>query len=102
MNENPGGKFWFPSGHFYSPIPELEEIKKREQEIFFTISKEVPVQLNYVGASTWLRKERSRINTGFQTSGNGYGALESIGSRTRKNYQHKIRGNEAPMTVDQM
>jgi predicted O-methyltransferase YrrM len=41
MNENTEGRFWFPSGHFYSPIPSLEEIKKREQEIFFNIPKEI-------------------------------------------------------------
>jgi len=47
MDENSEGRFWFPSGHFYSPIPSLEEIKKREQEIFSKFPKEIPgIDLN--------------------------------------------------------
>jgi predicted O-methyltransferase YrrM len=41
MNEQSAGRFWFPSGHFYSPIPSLEEVRKREEKIFFNIPKEI-------------------------------------------------------------
>jgi predicted O-methyltransferase YrrM len=41
MNDQSTGRFWFPSGHFYSPIPALEEVRKREEKIFFNIPKEI-------------------------------------------------------------
>jgi hypothetical protein len=41
------GNFWFPPGHFYSPIPSIEEVKQREEEIFDKIPEEIPdVDLN--------------------------------------------------------
>jgi hypothetical protein len=36
----PKGHFSFPAGHFYSPIPSIEEIRKKEKEIF-----DIPVNL---------------------------------------------------------
>src|SRR4030042_2699425 len=41
------GSFWFPPGHFYSPIPAIEEVKQREEEIFNRILGEIPgIDLN--------------------------------------------------------
>ncbi len=41
------GSFWFPPGHFYSPIPAIEEVKQREEEIFNKIPGEIPgIDLN--------------------------------------------------------
>lgn len=38
---------WVPPGHFFSPIPSLEEIKLKENEIFGTVPREIPgVELN--------------------------------------------------------
>jgi SAM-dependent methyltransferase len=38
---------WVPPGHFYSPIPCGEDVKRREKEIFHTIPDEVPgIDLN--------------------------------------------------------
>jgi hypothetical protein len=25
---------WVPAGHFYSPLPSVQEVKRREQQIF--------------------------------------------------------------------
>lgn len=35
-------KTWFPPGHFYSPIPNLEEVRAREAEIFAKPSPSLP------------------------------------------------------------
>jgi predicted O-methyltransferase YrrM len=41
------GSFWFPPGHFYSPIPAIEEVRQREEEIFNKIPGEIPgIDLN--------------------------------------------------------
>lgn len=40
-------KTWVPPGHFYSPLPSTEEIKRKETEIFNIIPKEIPgIDLN--------------------------------------------------------
>jgi len=47
MSENSKGSFWFPPGHFYSPIPSLEQIKLKEDKIFNKMPKEIPgINLN--------------------------------------------------------
>jgi predicted O-methyltransferase YrrM len=33
---------WVPPGHFYSPIPSLEEIRSKEKELFAEIPREIP------------------------------------------------------------
>ena len=38
---HPGLQF-APPGHFYSPLPSLDEIREREQEIFFTLPASIP------------------------------------------------------------
>ena len=41
------GSFWFPPGHFYSPIPAIEEVKQREEEIFNRFPEKIPgIDLN--------------------------------------------------------
>src|SRR5262249_53658938 len=41
------GTLEVPPGHFYSPVPSLEEIKRREQTIFDDIPREIPgIDLN--------------------------------------------------------
>ncbi|MBD2206525.1 class I SAM-dependent methyltransferase [Calothrix sp. FACHB-1219] len=38
---------WVPPGHYYSPIPSIEEIKLKEQEIFDELNRELPgIDLN--------------------------------------------------------
>jgi len=40
-------KTWVPPGHFYSPIPSMEEIRSRESKIFNEIPRELPsIDLN--------------------------------------------------------
>ena len=40
-------KTWRPPGHFYSPIPDRLEVKKREKEIWGTLPQEIPnIDLN--------------------------------------------------------
>ncbi|MGC2064237.1 MAG: class I SAM-dependent methyltransferase [Thermodesulfovibrionales bacterium] len=58
----PKGHFCFPPGHFYSPIPNIEEIKHREEEIFQlkNIPKEIPgVDLNAEGQLALLDNFRN-------------------------------------------
>jgi hypothetical protein len=48
----PKGHFSFPPGHFYSPIPSIEEIKRSEEKIFHTknMPREIPgIDLNEKG-----------------------------------------------------
>lgn len=46
-NEKNIEKTWVPSGHFYSPIPSIEEIKLKEDEIYKNIPGEIPgIDLN--------------------------------------------------------
>jgi Methyltransferase domain len=45
----PKGYFSFPPGHFYSPIPSIEEIKKREKEIFGIPENVAGIDLNVGG-----------------------------------------------------
>jgi len=45
--ENEQLNTWVPPGHYYSPIPSIQEVKLNEKEIFSNITKEVPgVDLN--------------------------------------------------------
>lgn len=38
---------WVPSGHFYSPIPSIDQIKLKEKEIWSKIPEEIPgIDLN--------------------------------------------------------
>jgi hypothetical protein len=39
------GKYltWVPPGHFYSPIPLVDEIQQRESEVFPDLSKRIPI-----------------------------------------------------------
>jgi len=51
-------KTWVPPGHFYSPIPSLEEVKLREKQIFSDVrSKSIPgVDLNEAGQLALLKE----------------------------------------------
>lgn len=43
----PKGYFSFPPGHFYSPIPSIEEVKRNEKDIFDAFTNEIPgIDLN--------------------------------------------------------
>jgi hypothetical protein len=47
MTEDTKGAFSFPPGHFYSPIPAIEEIRRREEHIFDQWPHEIPgIDLN--------------------------------------------------------
>lgn len=47
LNEEKKILCWVPPGHYYSPIPSLEEIKLKEKEIFDKIPKNLPgINLN--------------------------------------------------------
>ena len=50
-NEDAAGRgspeLWVQSGHFYSPIPDLDEVRERERELFDTPRFELPgIDLN--------------------------------------------------------
>lgn len=46
---------WVPAGHFYSPIPSLDELKPQEQEIFDNIPAVLPdIDLNVREQLEWL------------------------------------------------
>jgi hypothetical protein len=46
---------WVPPGHYYSPIPSLAEIRKKEQEIFGNIPAQLPgIDLNPTRQLEWI------------------------------------------------
>jgi len=48
---------WMPPGHFYSPIPCLAEVRRREVEIFGTVPRELPgIDLNEPGQWALLQE----------------------------------------------
>jgi predicted O-methyltransferase YrrM len=54
-----GGKFWFPPGHFYSPIPSLDEIRRKEEKIFDRSSEVIPgIDMNADGQLALLKQLR--------------------------------------------
>lgn len=47
----------YPPGHFYSPLPDLKEIRKRENELFDAADEEVPgIDFNTGGQRDLLRR----------------------------------------------
>jgi len=57
LNELKIYKTLFPPGHFYSPIPDIAEIKAREDEIYGNLPKEIPgIDLNVDGQLALLEK----------------------------------------------
>lgn len=60
MDQDPKGDFSFPPGHYYSPVPSLEEIRMREEEIFSLLPAEIPgIDLNV--------EDQLRLLAGFST-----------------------------------
>lgn len=60
MDQDRKGEFSFPPGHYYSPVPSLEEIRMREEEIFSLLPAEIPgIDLNV--------EEQLRLLDGFRT-----------------------------------
>ncbi len=54
------GSFYFPPGHFYSPIPSIEEIKLREEKIF-----ELPAEIPGIDLNVGRQLELLNIFRGF-------------------------------------
>jgi predicted O-methyltransferase YrrM len=50
-----GANLWVPPGHFYSPLPSIEEVKQREEQIFAAPPATIPgVELNIEEQLTFL------------------------------------------------
>src|SRR5262245_15738450 len=50
-------QLWFPPGHFYSPIPSLDDVREHDEAVFGANSPTVPgVDLNEAGQLALLRR----------------------------------------------
>ena len=48
-------RLWVEPGHFYSPIPQLDELRLKEAEVFGRLPKELPgIELNEARQLEWL------------------------------------------------
>jgi len=53
------GGFLYPPGHFYSPIPSPDEVRRKEKEIFDTVPRSLPgIDLNEQGQLELLQELR--------------------------------------------
>ncbi len=70
-------QLWEPPGHFYSPIPAEDEIRRHEQKVFDVSSREVPgIDLNEPGQLALFDRlsllYRDQPFTAARTAGNRY------------------------------
>lgn len=50
------GQDWVPKGHFYSPYPDLKEIRSRDADIFSTQKEIAGIDLREAAQMAWLEK----------------------------------------------